>query len=241
MHGRWRAHSVVSRQCQHTMCTIGYIATFKHDLGKLKETCHSPAPMSRLKYVRPYDRPASGMTIVLREKIIMRMRRRSQSAASPESPSLDPRHAEGINADPPSPSLTYAAAASGSPPSPSLTYRPGSPSLYHVVSAPLPPIPHDLSKRSAKSASTTKSCFPRASRMARARNPSSAANDSAYQVVVRRFKEIRSMELERAPKDSQAFRSHKVNLGSGGKGPGVRTCARDQCKMNHLACKLLPS
>jgi len=38
MHGRWRAHSVVSRQCQHTMCTIGYIATFKHDLGKLKET-----------------------------------------------------------------------------------------------------------------------------------------------------------------------------------------------------------
>ena len=34
MHGRWRAHSEVSRQCQHT----GYIATFKHDLGKLKET-----------------------------------------------------------------------------------------------------------------------------------------------------------------------------------------------------------
>ena len=71
--------------------------------------------------------------------------------------------------------------------------------------------------------------------MARARNPSSAANDSAYQVVVKRFREIRSMNLERAPKDSQAFRSHKVNLGSGGKGPGVRTCARDQCKMNHLA------
>lgn len=38
MHGGWRAHSVVSRQCQHTLCTIGYIATFKHDLGKLKET-----------------------------------------------------------------------------------------------------------------------------------------------------------------------------------------------------------
>tara|TARA_B110000046_G_scaffold181432_1_gene213649 strand:+ start:369 stop:788 length:420 start_codon:yes stop_codon:yes gene_type:complete len=71
--------------------------------------------------------------------------------------------------------------------------------------------------------------------MARARNPSSAANDSAYQHVVRRFKEIRAMGLERAPRDSQAFRSHKVNMGSGGKGPGVRTSMKDQCKMNHLA------
>jgi hypothetical protein len=34
MHGRWRAHSVVARQCQHRVCTIGYIATFKRDLAQ---------------------------------------------------------------------------------------------------------------------------------------------------------------------------------------------------------------
>lgn len=169
------------------------------------------------------------------------MQRRSTTALFTESPSLDPRHRHGINSDPPSPSLTYRAEDVLSS---SVSCCAESPSHNHTVLQRTLPSPSALSKQitkpKPKTVSTTKSFFVRASRMARARNPSSVANDTAYQIVAKRFKEIRSMGLERAPKDVQAFRSHKVNLGSGGKGPGVRTCTKDQCKMNHLACAPVP-
>ena len=152
-----------------------------------------------------------------------------------DSPSLDPRYAAGVKLSPALPSLRHVAAST-----PRLSFE------DRAVSGPLISLSRETTKSPIRKSAdavqiTTKSCFPRASRMARARNPSSAAHDIAYQVVTKRFSEIRAMDLERAPKDYRAFKSHRVNLGSGGKGPGVLTCERDQCKMNHLACELLPS
>ena len=75
--------------------------------------------------------------------------------------------------------------------------------------------------------------YQRASRMARAPNASEEANNVAYQLVVSGLRSIKERRLERAPKDSQAFRSHRILNAS--KGPGVRVSSREQTKMNHLA------
>lgn len=130
-----------------------------------------------------------------------------------DSPSLDPRYAAGVKLSPALPSLRHVAAST-----PRLSFE------DRAVSGPLISLSRETTKSPIRKSAdavqiTTKSCFPRASRMARARNPSSAAHDIAYQVVTKRFSEIRAMDLERAPKE----------------------CERDQCKMNHLACELLPS
>lgn len=128
------------------------------------------------------------------------------------------------------------------PGSPSATYRaweePGSPSQTITnFSAPPQGETRDApkgSKRQGKVAMTQASCQ-RASRAARANDPGENARKEAYGVVIDGLKEIKKLNLEKAPKDYQAFKSHRLNISSGGKGPGVRTSARDQGKMNHLA------
>lgn len=75
--------------------------------------------------------------------------------------------------------------------------------------------------------------YQRASRMARAPNASEEANNDAYQIVISGLRSIKGRGLERAPKDSQAFRSHRALNAS--KGPGVRVSSREQAKMNHIA------
>ncbi len=79
-----------------------------------------------------------------------------------------------------------------------------------------------------------KASFPRASRAARAKDPSDSALSAAHKIVADRLREIKELGHEKAPRDVQAFRSHKMNCGSGGKGPGVRTVAEEQTKMNHI-------
>ena len=49
------------------------------------------------------------------------------------------------------------------------------------------------------------------------------------------FQRIRQAGIQRAPKESQAFKSYKPQSGSGGKGAAVKTSSESQQKMNHLA------
>jgi len=75
----------------------------------------------------------------------------------------------------------------------------------------------------------------RASRAARANDPSSEATMRAYNIMYQRFQAIRRDKVERAPWGVQAFKSFKPTSGSGGKGVAVRTSKQHQSKMNHLA------
>lgn len=75
----------------------------------------------------------------------------------------------------------------------------------------------------------------RASRAARANDPSSEATMQAYNIMYKKFQEIKQAKIERAPRESQAFKSFKPPSSSGGKGAAVRTSQQNQSKMNHLA------
>ena len=75
----------------------------------------------------------------------------------------------------------------------------------------------------------------RASRAARAENPSSEATMQAYNLMYMKFQAIKHAKIERAPKETQAFKSFKPASSSGGKGAAVRTSHESQGKMNHLA------
>lgn len=75
----------------------------------------------------------------------------------------------------------------------------------------------------------------RASRAARANDPSSEATMRAYNIMYNRFQTIKKDGIERAPWEVQAFKSFKPASGSGGKGAAVRTSQHHQSKMNHLA------
>ena len=158
-----------------------------------------------------------------------------RSSVEPGSPSL--------RSGPQSPSVTYvggcpapAGAASGS------SQEPDSPSQTIIgLSAPRSEEPEEepeeahRGSRRAGRVTMTQASFPRASRAARANDPGENARSVAYGVVIDGLKEIKRLNLEKAPKDYQAFRSHKLNISTGGRGPGVRTSLRDQGKMNHLA------
>ena len=157
-----------------------------------------------------------------------------RSTAPTESPSL--RHGvvfdEGANfslepvREPDTPSLD-GPTSSREAPSPSLTtdLKERDESVQHERSR---------KRQTKQSVAMTKASFPRASRAARASDPGESAKKEAYDIVIKRLKEIHAMQLEKAPKDTQAFKSHKVNLGTGGKGPGVHTSSRDQNRMNHI-------
>lgn len=75
----------------------------------------------------------------------------------------------------------------------------------------------------------------RASRAARANDPSSEATMRAYNLMYQTFQRIKREKIERAPREFQAFKSFKPSSGSGGKGVAVRTSQQHQSKMNHLA------
>jgi hypothetical protein len=74
----------------------------------------------------------------------------------------------------------------------------------------------------------------RASRAARASDPSEHAMSLAHQIIAHDLKLIHEQCIQKAPHDVQAFRSHRVVSSSGGKGPGVRAIAIDQTRMNHI-------
>ena len=136
-----------------------------------------------------------------------------------------------------------------SPPgSPSLAWRPGtsfdspdSPSRHWVPIVDLAgqgaPLLHRDEGGSSESAmiSMTRATCQRASRAARASDPDVESRNKAHAIVLERLKKFREYGYERAARDTQAYRSHRVGLGSGGKGPGVRTNLQDQGKMNHIA------
>lgn len=151
-----------------------------------------------------------------------------RSTAPPGSPSLRLGDVCDEEYEPDSPSLDQPPAACSEPSSPSQTIvlRTADESVQQE---------RPRKRQSRQSVAMTKASFPRASRAARASDPGEHAKKKAYDIVIKRLKEIREMQLEKAPKDTQAFKSHRVNLGSGGKGPGVRTSARDQNRMNHIA------
>lgn len=75
----------------------------------------------------------------------------------------------------------------------------------------------------------------RASRAARASDPSSEGTTRAYAAMYESFQQIRKAGIERAPKGSQAFKPYKSQSTSGGKGSAVKTSTEYQQKMNHLA------
>ena len=75
----------------------------------------------------------------------------------------------------------------------------------------------------------------RASRAARANDPSSEATMRAYNLMYQTFQRIKREKIERAPREFQAFKSFKPSSGSGGRGVAVRTSQQHQSKMNHLA------
>lgn len=80
-----------------------------------------------------------------------------------------------------------------------------------------------------------RAAFPRASRAARASEPTEQARREGQMIMRRALDALASAGYKRAPRDAQAFRSHRVGVGSGGKGPGIKTSAADQDKANHLA------
>jgi hypothetical protein len=75
----------------------------------------------------------------------------------------------------------------------------------------------------------------RASRAARANDPSSEATMRAYNIMYQKFQAIKRERVDRAPREVQAFKSFKPLSGSGGKGSAVKTSQQHQSKMNHLA------
>lgn len=75
----------------------------------------------------------------------------------------------------------------------------------------------------------------RASRAARASDPSSSATMQAYNLMYDSFQKIREMGVERAPKEQHGLKSTKTLLASGNKGAAVKTSTESQAKMNHLA------
>lgn len=89
-------------------------------------------------------------------------------------------------------------------------------------------------KRESHPFAMTRSCFLRASRAARARDPDWRAKRESSKIIDKRHQEIKELGYEKAPRDLQAFRSHRMNTSTGGKGPGVRTVAEEQLKMNHI-------
>lgn len=88
---------------------------------------------------------------------------------------------------------------------------------------------------SVSSVPMKKATCQRASRAARANDPSSEATMQAYNTMYTKFQEIKQAKIERAPRESQAFKSFKPPSSSGGKGAAVRTSQQNQSKMNHLA------
>lgn len=80
-----------------------------------------------------------------------------------------------------------------------------------------------------------KATCPRASRAARPNDPSSDATTRAYNIMYMTFQAMKSAGIERAPKETQAFKSFKQASMSVGKGAAVRTSQQYQSKMNHLA------
>ena len=75
----------------------------------------------------------------------------------------------------------------------------------------------------------------RASRAARASDPSSQGTTRAYSAMYLEFQLIRRAGIERAPKEFQAFKTCKTTHGACGKGAAVKTSSESQQKMNHLA------
>ena len=80
--------------------------------------------------------------------------------------------------------------------------------------------------------SMVKASCSRASRMARPCDPTQIATDHAHRIVIDRFRKIRDKGIEKAPRDTHAFRVQRHYNGPVN-GHGSRS--RDSGKMNHIA------
>ncbi len=74
----------------------------------------------------------------------------------------------------------------------------------------------------------------RASRAARACEPSLEALAEMASITTKRLCAFAAAGIQRAPAES-AFRDHRAGVSCGGKGPGVRTLLCEQPRMNHIA------
>lgn len=97
---------------------------------------------------------------------------------------------------------------------------------------------NDSSKETASSCETQmkRAGCARASRAARACDPSSGATIKAYNIMYAKFREIKEADISKAPKNSNAFSSFRMSfLNMQGRGAALKTIAEYQAKMNHLA------
>ena len=120
--------------------------------------------------------------------------------------------------EPCSPSFAYKAGASP-PPSPSYDFALGD------VESP---------KSDTESSEMTRANCARASRAARACDPSAQALARMASIATEKLRAFEEANMQRAPAEC-AFRSHRAGISSGGKGPGVRTMLCEQGRMNHIA------
>jgi hypothetical protein len=117
--------------------------------------------------------------------------------------------------------------------SPSYAYRrepspPPSPSYAYTLDAAADSVSETCSSEMKRA-----TCA-RASRAARACDPSPAALAKMASVTTERLRDFEAAGIRRAPSES-AFRSHRAGISGGGKGPGVRTLLCEQSRMNHIA------
>lgn len=123
--------------------------------------------------------------------------------------------------------------------------EPDSPSLTHQMSPRQRPSSPESpsysfcmdaadSKSEASSGDMVRANCARASRAARACDPSPQALSKMASITTQQLRALETAGIQRAPPES-AFRSYRAGVTSGGKGPGVRTSVCEQSVMNHLA------